>query len=195
MIRINFLPVKEKRKEEEIRLWLILSGLVIVVEVIVLSLVYFHYRGKIKELINKENIINKEIADLQKKIKDVQDFENKKKEVEQKLNVIEALAQGRDLDVILLDELAKSVPYNPESRIKKRIQLKSFSKKGSLITIKGISMDQESIALFIGNLEKSDYYKSVILRGVTAKKEKGISYFEFDLNATVEEPQKTKTGG
>jgi len=195
MIRINFLPIKEKRKEEEIRFWLILSGLLIVVEVIALSLVYFHFRGKIKELVNKENTINKEIAEVKKKIKDVEDFKNKKNEVEQKLNVIEALAHGRELDVILLDELAKSVPYNPESRIKKRIQLKSFSKKGPLISIKGISMDQESIALFIENLEKSNYYKSVILRGVTAKKEKGISYFEFDLNATVEEPQKTKAGG
>ncbi len=195
MIRINFLPVKEKRKEEEIRLWLILTIVLVAVEVVALSLIYLHFRGKIKELAEKENTIKREIAELDKKIKDVKDFENKKKEVEQKLGIIEALAQGRELDVILLDELAKSVPYNPESRIKKRIQLKSFSKKGGLISIKGVSMDQESIALFIENLEKSNYYKSVSLRGVTAKKEKGLSYFEFDLNVSVEEPQKPKTGG
>jgi type IV pilus assembly protein PilN len=195
MIRINFLPVKERRKEEEIRVWLFLSGFLVVIEIIALSLVYFHFKGKVKELVAKENKIKMEKAEIDTKIKGVEDFKTKKEEVERKLNIIEALAQGRELDVILLDELSKSIPYNPESRIKKRIQLKSFSKKGTLISIKGISMDQESIAFFIGNLEKSPYYKNVTLRGVTAKKEKGISYFEFDLNATVEETQKVKAGG
>lgn len=193
MIRINFLPVKERRKEEEIRMWFIISGIFVVVEIIALSLLYLHFRGKIKELAEKENTIKREIAELDKKIKDVKDFENKKKEVEEKLKVIEALGQGRELDVILLDELAKSLPYNPESRIKKRLQIKSFLKKGTLVSIKGISMDQESIALFIGNLERSEYYKGIVLRGVNTKKEKGVSYFEFDLSATVEE--KPKIGG
>jgi len=195
MIRINFLPVKERRKEEEIRVWLFLSGFLVVLEAIALSLVYFHFKGKIKELAVKENKIKMEKAQIDAKIKGVEDFKTKKEEVERKLNIIEALAQRRELDVILLDELAKSIPYNPESRIKKRIQLKSFSKKGTIISIKGISMDQESIAFFVGNLEKSPYYKNVTLKGVTAKKEKGISFFEFDLTATVEEAEKVKTGG
>lgn len=195
MIRVNFLPVKEKRRAEEVRLWLLLSGVILLAEIIVLVAMHFHFLGKIKELDLKETKIRQQIKEVEAKVKEVQDVDKKKKEVDSKLKIIEALGEGRDLDVRLLDELAKSVPFNPEARIKKRLQIKGFSKKGGTVTIKGISMDQESIAVFIGNLEKSEYYRGVTLKGVTAKKEKGISYFEFDLEASVEETAPGRRGG
>lgn len=190
MIRINFLPLKERKKKEEVQLWLILSGVIVLIEIVLLLIVNFSLQGKVRALERTKNEVKKKLDEANKKVAEVKDFENKKKEVEEKLKIVNVLDQDRDLIVHLLDELSKSVPYNPEARIKKRVQLTEFSKKGSQVGIKGIALDQESIAIFMRALENSPYYKSLKLGVVQAKSKGGYSYYEFSIDGAIETPEK-----
>lgn len=188
MIRINFLPVKERKKKEETQLWLILSGVIIFIEVGILLLVNFSLQGKVNMLERTKNEVNRRLQEAKNKAKEVQDFKDKKAKVEQKLKIINQLDEGRYLLVRLLDELAKSVPYNPEARVKKRVQVTEFSKRGNQVVVKGMALDQESIAVFMRALENSPYYKSLRLGVVRSKSKGGYSYYEFSLDGIVEIP-------
>jgi type IV pilus assembly protein PilN len=174
MIRINLLPYREKEKKENIQRQIVLYSGILVLFLLILGSVYLYISISIG---NREKQIEDATASLvvlDKKVGDIEGFKRDKKELEQKLGVIYALEGNRIFPVRMLDELNLLVPP-------KEIWLEKLTEAGPDLRIEGVARDNGTVALFMKNLEKASFIKTVDLVVSREKDVAGVKLSQFIL--------------
>jgi type IV pilus assembly protein PilN len=110
MIRINLLPVRAAQKKEKLRSQIFILVLSLVLVGLACGAIY------IQQVQTNENLqaeiadINRRNAELQKRIGEVRDYEKRKADLEQKLEVLAKLKSDKTGPVRLLDDLSNALP-------------------------------------------------------------------------------------
>ncbi|MCK4507478.1 MAG: PilN domain-containing protein, partial [Desulfuromonadales bacterium] len=134
---------------------------------------YMHIVGEVDDVQQQIDRKKSEIAQLQKVIKEVKNFEKRQKDLRAKLVVLEKLKTARVGPVYLLDELYRAMPD--------KIWLTKFKEGSGKAKISGIGSSEETVALFMGNLEASPFYEGVELKVIKQKVQNKIKFQQFDL--------------
>ena len=141
MIRINLLPVRAKLKEEAGQKQLIFFILLIVAA----GVGNFYWYRNISDQADKlrQDVQNKdkEIADLNRIIGEVQNYEKDNKALEDKLKVLDTLKRGRTGPVKMLDAMASSIPKN--------VWLRKLEEKAGGMTLDGAARSNDDLAEFM----------------------------------------------
>ena len=183
MIRINLLPVRAAQKKERLRSQLSVLLLCVILVCAVCGALYVQKMFAIDGLKNEIVTLDKKNADLKKTLGEVANYEKKKKDLEQKLAVLNRLEEGRSGPVRLLDELSNSLPAMPD-----KLWLTQFAEKSGGIEIQGYGDSEKTVAKFMQNLEASKYYKEIELT-VTEQAKLGESKLQkFTLKCKKESP-------
>jgi len=144
MIRINLLPVRAVKRRESSRQFLVLAvGLTI----IAIAGNYFWYstRDSARNTLQiKLSDTNRRIAELEKVIGEVNNIQKRKKEVEEKLAVLEKLRKQRSGPVRLLDALATCIP--------KKVWLAEFAESQNVVKVTGTAESHEDVSEFMKGL-------------------------------------------
>jgi type IV pilus assembly protein PilN len=176
MIRINLLPFRAARKKENIRQQLMIYGLSVVFLICIMGWGFIHLTTTLSDLKVEEKRIQDDLKTYEQTIKRIGELEKKIKEIRAKLEVIRKLERDKTGPVHLLDEIAMAVP-------KEKLWLSGMVESQGNLTLKGTAMDNETVALFMTNLEKSDYISGVDLK--TAKlriiKDYKLNVSDFEL--------------
>ena len=180
MIRINLLPVRAAQKKEKLRSQLSIFFLCIVLVFIGCGALYVQKMTAVNSVNDEIAVINQKNKDLRKKIGQVKDFEKKKAELEQKLVVLQTLKAGKSGPVHLLDELSAALP--------EKLWLTKFSEKGGRINLAGVADSENTVAVFMRNLESSLYYENIELSVTEQTKAGDRKMQKFTLNCGVEAP-------
>jgi type IV pilus assembly protein PilN len=159
MIRINLLPFRAARKRENIRRQVSISGLMFLMFLIILSVWFISIKTTVADLKNQETSKTTELEGYKKELEELKNLEKMIKETQSKLDVIKELEKGKTGPVLLLSAVADAVPVN-------KLWLTSFKEVGGTLTLTGTAMDNETIALFMNNLEAA---KDVISAPVDLK--------------------------
>lgn len=149
MIRINLLPFRAARRRENIKQQIMFFGLIIFLCLAFMAFYYLKLNDKVNGLIEEESNLNKELAGYKKELDEIKSLEKKIAQVRTKLDVIKKLEDGKTGPVLLLSDIAGAVP-------KDRLWLRSLSEKKGSLSLSGTAMDNETVALFMNNLEKTD---------------------------------------
>ena len=185
MIRINLLPVRVSRRQEAVRNELVLAGLVLAAVVVFLG-------GLQIVLMAQSSSLTTENAELDQQLKkkeairlEVEEMEKVRKDLEQKLAVIQQLNANRTGPVLLLSDLSDATP--------EKLQLTSLVEKGGVVKLTGLAVTHEVISQFMINIEKSKRFTDVGLSGVEQIENGGVKLKEFEITAklvkeTVEAP-------
>ena len=191
MIRINLLPFRAARKKENIRRQISIYVLSVVCLVLLMGLFFLNLNRKVTEL--KEDRIEKkkELATYAETTKKINELKNKIAEIRAKLHVIKDLESKKTGPVLLLDELSMAVP-------KEKLWLTSLDERKGILTLKGTAMDNDTVALFMTNLERSKHILSVDLKSTKLKnlKQYKLNVIDFDLKCKIysyKEETKPKT--
>ena len=179
MIKINLLPYREKEKKENIKRQLTVISGVIILFVLVIVAVHLYLMAGLQRLEDKVKKDEARLLVLNKKVGDVEKFKNDKKELEQKLAVINRLESDRYFPVRLLDRLNLLVPS-------KDAWLEKITQKGRKIRIEGIAKDNGVVAGFMKNLEKAEFVRSVDLVVTREKEIVGVKLQQFVLTCMVD---------
>ena len=157
MIRINLLPFRAARKKENIRRQLtvfFLSMALLVVAVFAVQLwLSSHVSSLDKKLkqtqaeLDKYNKINQEIADIKKKLENL----NKK------MAVMAELERNRHEPTRLMDTLTQVV-------VPKRMWFTRLEEKDKTVNVDGIALDNKTVADFMVRLEKCGLFSTVSLK-------------------------------
>jgi type IV pilus assembly protein PilN len=180
MIRINLLPVREERRKADLRQFgLVLAGVFVgSIAIVVL------YHTKLSSDVNGARAAvaatQREIDRYKPQLKQVEEYRKTKAEIEQKLEVIERLEASRSGPVHVFDELATHAPP--------RLWLTKLDAHGGTISVEGMSLDNELVALFLTALNESEYFTDVELRETKAKELGGYKLNEFKLRANLATP-------
>jgi len=178
MLRINLLPIRQLKKRAKARNQMIGFGMVFLAVLAVIGFV-----GLLQ--ISKVESVQASIADLEKEqkrlapiIKEVDSLEAQKKELQRRIDIIKKLRRESSLTVHVLDEVAKIADNE-------RMWLDSLSQQGGSLQLKGVALDNETIAQFMEALKTSEYIKSVSLNSSTLKKLGGRNFKSFALSCGV----------
>lgn len=144
MIRINLLPVRAVKKREMGQKQLILFALVLVAAVIG-NYYWLADTSKIEEKLNLDvQRTEKEIADLDRIIGEVKNYEKDNKALEEKLKVLDTLKRGRTGPVKMLDAMATSIPKN--------VWIRKLSESGGAMTLEGAALSNDDLAEYMKSL-------------------------------------------
>jgi type IV pilus assembly protein PilN len=178
MIRINLLPGPRARgiqQAQSSRTELVVGGGLILAT----AILCFYYSGtlarefdaKQQEKQEKE----KQIALLKDKVKQVQEFEERKKVLEEKNRVIEQLEKVRSGPVQVLD-------YVSQSMEPLKIWLTKLQMKGRDIELEGKALTNDDVVEFVSNLERTRYFANVRLVETRSGSEARTNLYQFRMN-------------
>jgi len=178
MIRINLLPYREKEKKEDIqRQIIIVSGSLLLFLVILIS-GHLYLGMTISGLEKKIREADARLVVLNKKVGDIELFKKDKKELEQKLAVINTLEVNRFFPVRMLDELNMVVPSRD-------IWLDRVIETGKDLRIEGVARDNGILARFMTNLERAGFVQSVDLVISQEKDVAGVKLQQFAVTCVM----------
>ena len=161
MIKINLLPYHEKTKKENIARQIFIAAGSFVVFILALIWGMMILNSQISNLESQVKVAEASLADLNKKIGDLEKYKADKKELEQKLGVISTLEENRLAPVKTLDDLAALVPP-------RNIWLLKVTQKENSFRIEGVGRDNIAVADFMKTIESFEPIKSVDL--ISSKK-------------------------
>jgi type IV pilus assembly protein PilN len=159
MIRINLLTVERERTRRRATFQFaqkltVACSLILVVAGVLIGWWYWTLRTRAADL--NEKIVNAESAKARVAllIQQVQQFEQRKTDLEQRVTLIEQLRRGQSATVHLLDEISRSLPDG--------LWLINLTQKGDEITLEGRCLQITAVSDLVQNLERSAYFKKPV---------------------------------
>ena len=180
-MEINLLPHREARRVADLResISLLVLGLVLVA-----GGVFFVEKGVDRDLELAEANVAQLEADIERykpQEKLVASFKKRKRQLQNKLDVIQSLERARSGPVRVLDELSERVPG--------RLWLTSVRTIDKGIRLEGQSLDTGVVADFLRGLNASPFFSNVDLDKTSGGKiVKGVRLVNFVIRADMESP-------
>jgi len=183
MIRINLLPYRESRKKESIlRQINIFLGVFFIVFVILVF--YSIWLGnKIDDLNTKIKNTKGLLTQAETQAKKVDQIKNELEKLGHKIDVIKNIEMNRRAPVLLLENMTKMVAEaDSDNKPVKRLWFTDFEESGGKVNIKGIALDNKTIADFMSRLEDSKLYTNVNLKTITQQKVNKLNLKRFQID-------------
>jgi type IV pilus assembly protein PilN len=178
MIKINLLPYREKEQKENLqRQIVIISGALALFFLIIFS-VHLFFTVSVSSMETKIRQADARLTLLNKKVGDIEGFKKDKKELEQKLGVINSLEVNRLFPVRMLDELNMLVPA-------KDIWLEKITQTGQDLRIEGEARDNGAVARFMKSIESAEFVQSAELVVSREKEIAGVKLQQFVLTCAM----------
>ncbi|MGE3772650.1 MAG: PilN domain-containing protein [Gammaproteobacteria bacterium] len=184
MARINLLPWRAELRKQRRNEYLAIVGAFAALAVLVWGGIHFHFKERIEFQNERNDYLRREIASLDKKIKEIQELEKEKERLIARMKAIETLQSSRPIIVHIFDELVTSLPEG--------VYLKEVSQTGTAITLKGVAESNARVSSFMRNIEKSQWLKDPKLEIIQSSDESGRRIANFTLRMTQNIP-KTET--
>lgn len=180
MIKINLLPVRAAQKKEKLREQIIVAIVILTVVLLGCITAYTTVMAKIIQKTTEISNQEQEIAKLDKIIGEVGRVKKLQEELQGKLDVLDRLKQGKSGPVHLLDELSKALP--------EKLWIDSFKESAGRIDISGTGLNEETVALFLRQLEDSPYYRNVELQVIEQISTQSVKLHRFTIVCFSETP-------
>jgi len=155
MIKINLAVAREERKKESIRKEATIFVLVIVAVLVGVGFVQWMSSRQREELMTQIRDSKAELKRLEIIKREINKAKANKKILQEKLNIIGSLNLNRTRPIQIMSVLASKIP--------EKMWLKGLDKKDNKLTLQGIALDDETIANFMKNLQKSRLFSAVEL--------------------------------
>ncbi|MDO9264439.1 MAG: PilN domain-containing protein [Desulfosalsimonadaceae bacterium] len=177
MIRINLLPYRAARSKENVRKQVSIFSLSFILLIIVLVLFNGYLSSKKENLTNDLDRLKKEVAIYEAKAKQVEEIKKKLDTLNKQIEVVNQLKAHRDKPPILLAKLTEMI-------VPGRMQLtRLVSDKGNL-SLEGVSLDNETIAVFMLRLERSGLFQAVFLASSVQVNQYNVDMKRFVISCT-----------
>ena len=201
MIRINLLSVERERTRKTARVALpsgqrVTIGATVVLLITVLGLGWWFWSLRQQSAKLDEDIAraDAETRQLRTVLAQVQKFETRKAQLQQRVTLIEELRKGQSAPVRVLDQVSRSVPD--------RLWLNDMKQAGSDFTIVGFATTMTALSDFVAGVESTKWFKKpveIIDSQVTTDAKTGdvvrfvvkASYFDPDAPPPPPAPAKT----
>src|SRR5204862_1263387 len=155
-IRINLLATERRATKaaspgfQAGQKMMVVGSLVLVVTVALLGWRYWALGQQMSDTMREIDTQTRDEQRLQEILKQVTEFENRKKLLEARLALIDELRKGQSAPVHMIDQISKALP--------EMTWLTSIQQNGYTLTLQGRCLTLTSLSDFIGNLEASRYF-------------------------------------
>jgi len=186
MIRINLLASERRSAKAAApglqagQKMMVIGSLVLVLTAVGVGWRYWALGQQKAEVVREIDSARREEVRLQEILKQVQEFENRRKMLESRVALIDELRKGQTAPVHMIDQVSRALPD--------MTWLTSLQQTGYALTIQGRCLSLTSLSDFIGNLEASRYFarpveiiESAVVPGADGK---GPELIQFTIRGT-----------
>ena len=184
MTRINLLPWRDTlKKEREIRFGII-TGISIGLALLVILGVHLYMESAISYQKQRNKFLETEIKKAEDKIAEIEELDQQKQRLIERMNVIQELEESRPMVVHLFDELVKTVPNG--------VYFTSMKQKGNKITLEGIAQSDARVSSLMANIESSLWLTNPKIYSIESKEDtnrtsqtkRSLSEFKLEVTQT-----------
>lgn len=185
MTKINLLDWRAQRREQRKQRFVALMGVAVLVAAGVFGAGYL-FMTNAMDLQNARNAyLQQQIAEVDLKIKEIQEIEKVKNNLLARMRVIEELQASRTATVHFFDELVTTLPDG--------VTLTSIKQSGALVTLEGAAESNGRVSTYMKNLEASPWFEDPNLVVIKTSESSSLRRSDFTLrvkNLTVATPNK-----
>jgi len=163
MPRINLLPHREQARKVRRREFMVGAGGAVVLAIMVAGVGKVVYSSWIDGQLEKNNLLKKEIVQLDSEIADIQDLEARKQRLVARMDIIEKLQRKRPEIVHQFDEMVRTVPDG--------VYLTGIKQNGKKLEIHGVAQSSTRVSTFMRNIDGSTWMENPELQVVEAAKD------------------------
>ncbi|MBI3044155.1 MAG: PilN domain-containing protein [Betaproteobacteria bacterium] len=177
MIRINLLPHREIRRQQQQKQFFIMLGTVVAIGAAIWFAVHSYLEDQFKNQVDRNKYLQSEIAKLDKQIAEIQKLKDQTSALLARKRVVETLQSTRSEVVHLLDQLVRQLPDG--------VYLKSIKQVGTRVAITGITQSQARVSTLMRQLDSSLSLDSPGLVEIKSTQERGQRVNEFIMNINI----------
>ncbi|RMT41630.1 Fimbrial assembly [Pseudomonas syringae pv. solidagae] len=160
MARINLLPWREELREERKKRFLTALVGVLVVSVGILFLIDRYVSNALEHQMARNAFLQTQIAQLDIRIKEISDLKARRKQLLERMKIIQDLQGNRPITGRVFDQLARTLPDG--------VYYSQVKMTDKLIAINGAAESNNRVSDLMRNLEASDWLEAPSLTEVKA---------------------------
>lgn len=185
MIRINLLPFRAARTKENVRRQVTIFTLLLILLLISLFGVSLFFKKELADMKSQVASVNAQLSTYTAKAKEVDNINKKKQLLQKKIDIINDLQLVRKEPVSVLEAMTDLV-------VAERMWLTEMAFKGKDLTLKGVALDEITIADFTKRLQSSPLFSNATLKYLKQTTTDGISTKNFEIVCTKVKPEQIK---
>lgn len=147
MAHINLLPWREERRKEQLRQFLTMLGLSVILMLLIILAIHLQYNRMISAQESRNTFLKNQITAVEKQIREINDIAKKKKRLLARMEVIQKLQRDRPGIVHLFEEMVKVIPEG--------VHIQSLVQKGKTLTINGVAQSNARVSAYMRNIDSS----------------------------------------
>jgi type IV pilus assembly protein PilN len=183
-IKINLLPWRQRVREEQQRQFInVIAGLMIL-GVLCVVLLWQYYGNRISNQEARNRILTSEISVLDNKIDAIRAMQLKRKELLDRMKVIQELQGNRPVIVRLFDELAR--------QLASRVFFEEVKMSEETLFIRGVAEDNNRISNQLRNFSTSEWFRLPNVTKIDADSRYGELASRFSLSVMRSSPKKNE---
>lgn len=179
MAKINLLPWREELREQKQKEFVGVIGLVALLSGVIVWLGMGYFEDGLKNQAQRNAFLKQEMAVIEAQISEIKELRDKKKQLLERMELIQALQGNRPIIVRVFDELVKTLPDD--------LYYTSMVVEDSVVNVEGKAASNNRVAALMRNLDRSDWFESPNL--VRVQSGKG-QYNEFQITLNQVAPKK-----
>lgn len=186
MIYINLIPVRDIKRRRKAKKEILFSAGLLVCLLLILGLWAGYQSNAIANITDTNNKLQEEKKKYSKILEEIKKLEQEKKDLLARIEVINKLKESSSLTVRVLDEVARFTPSD-------RMWLKTLSQSANTLSLTGMAMDDQTVARYMEDLEKSPFVSNVILVSSAMENfaERQLKTFSISCTVGFEKLEKT----
>lgn len=167
MAQINLLPWRERLREERKRQFLSVMAGVLVISAGLVLLADRQVSRQIQNQQARNQFLAAEIAILDAQVAEISHLQEQKREIEDRMIVIQNLQGSRPVIVHVFDELVKNLPDG--------VYFESLERFGDLLNLVGVAESYGQLTTLMRRLDGSEWFTNPDLRIISATDGEGFS--------------------
>jgi len=178
MAYINLLPWREEAlRVKQKEFFMILAASCLVAFALILS-VNLYFQARVDGQVVRNQFLKHEIQKLDIQIAEIKTLNEKKADLQKRIDVVEQLQRSRNVGTQILDEIAKIIPTG--------VYITRLEKQGNSIEITGKSESNNHLANMIRAIELSDLFTDATPESITADDGSGKLLSSFKMRVTIQ---------
>ncbi|MEL7187358.1 MAG: PilN domain-containing protein [Pseudomonadota bacterium] len=149
MPSINLLPWREEERKKRQRDFGVAMAGAVVAAIAVVMLTMFVYAQKISTQKERNDRLQTEIAEIEKKIVEIDNLERQKERLLARMEIIEQLQKSRPEIVHLFDEVVRQLPEG--------VYLTGMRQNGARIELRGVAQSSTRVSALMRQIDASEW--------------------------------------
>lgn len=170
---INLLDWRQQRRDRRKKQFTAMMGAGIAAAALIVGLGYLYMSNAVAFQQERNSYLQAQIAEMDQKIKEIEELERVKSNLLARMRVIEELQASRSATVHFFDEMINTLPDG--------VSLMSIKQQGPTVEVKGIAESNGRISTYLKNLEASPWFDKPELVIIKTDEKERLRKAEFTL--------------